>query len=210
MDIDRVMTVEPHAARAACMDDSTQRDLASEAMSRYAAGDDRAFAAVYELLSPRLYRFCIFLVGRAEAADIVQEVFLKMHRARASFIKGGSVIAWSFAIARTTAIDRSRRRRRRPEEVCEPERIEMSDGGHSASPEDTLFGVVMQDVVENGLQMLSEALRPAYVLVRLEGMSCAEAAEILGCTVSAVKQRVHRASEELRVTLQSKGWEDSV
>jgi len=203
------MSVEAHAGTAASVEHA-QRDLASEAMGRYAAGDDHAFSAVYDLLSPRLYRFCIFLVGRADAADLVQEVFLKMHRARSSFIKGGSAVAWSFAIARTTAIDRSRRRRRRPEDVTEPERMELVDAGTSTTPEDALCGVVMQDVVERGLHTLSEALRPAYVLVRLEGMSCAETAEILGCTVSAVKQRVHRASEELRVALQAKGWEHDV
>ena len=93
------------------------RNLAGEAMSRYAAGDDRAFDDVYTLLAPRLYRLCICLIGRSEADDLLQEVFLKMHRARASFVPGGSVIAWSFAIARTTSIDRMRHRGRRPEDA---------------------------------------------------------------------------------------------
>lgn len=182
------------------------RNLASEAMNRYAAGDDRAFDDVYTLLAPRLYRLCICLIGRTDADDLLQEVFLKMHRARASFVPGGSVLAWSFAIARTTSIDRMRHRGRRPEDATSSERLELHAGGGSTDPEASSFGRALEGVFEHKLAALSESLRSAYVLVKMEGLSCAEAGEVLGASTSAIKQRVHRASEELKAAAAEAGW----
>lgn len=183
------------------------RNLASAAMNRYAAGDDRAFDDVYTLLAPRLYRLCICLIGRVDADDLLQEVFLKMHRARTTFVPGGSVIAWSFAIARTTSIDRMRHRGRRPEDATSHDRLELHAASGSNSPEASSFGRALEDVFERQLAALSESLRSAYVLVKMEGLSCAEAGEVLGASTSAVKQRVHRAGEELKAAAAEAGWE---
>ncbi|MET0342979.1 MAG: RNA polymerase sigma factor [Polyangiales bacterium] len=204
MDAGRLLVADEslkHDARA-----EELRNLASQAMNRYAAGDDRAFDDVYALLAPRLYRLCICLIGRTDADDLLQEVFLKMHRARASFVPGGSVLAWSFAIARTTSIDRMRHRGRRPEDATSNERLEMHAGGGHSSPEASSFGRALEDVFEQKLAALSESLRSAYVLVKMEGMSCAEAGEVLGASTSAIKQRVHRASEELKAAASEAGW----
>jgi len=197
------LTREPVVARSAAEE---HRALANDAMTRYAQGDDRAFDDVYTLLSPRLYRLCIHLIGRGEADDLLQEVFLKIHRARASFVPGGSVVAWSFAIARTTCVDRMRRKKRRPEDAVEQEQLERHGGESGSCPEAASSGRALEGVLEAQLAKLSESLRSAYVLVKLEGMSCAEAGAVLGASTSAVKQRVHRATEELRAALTEAGW----
>lgn len=182
------------------------RARAADAMSRYAEGDERAFDEVYALLSPRLYRLCIFLIGRGEADDLLQEVFLKMHRARATFVPGGNVLAWSFAITRTTCIDRQRRKRRRPEDATERERLELHAASDISSPESASSGHALEQLLAARLDLLSESLRTAYVLVKIEGLSVAETAQVLGTTGSAVKQRVHRANEELKTALAKAGW----
>lgn len=192
------VAVTPDAAPA--------RDAASLAMERYAGGDERAFDEVYALLAPRLHRLCVCLIGRGDADDLLQEVFLKMHRARGTFLRGGSVIAWSFAIARTSCVDRARRRRRRPEDSTEPDRLATGAEGPASCPESTTASRVLANLLEARLGALSESVRVAYVLVKVEGMSCAEAAEVLGTTSTAIKQRVHRATEELRAALARGGW----
>ena len=68
------------------------------------------------------------------------------------------------------------------------------------------FGRALEDVFERQLSTLSESLRAAYVLVKVEGMSCAEAGAVLGASTSAVKQRVHRASEQLKAAAAEAGW----
>jgi RNA polymerase sigma-70 factor (ECF subfamily) len=170
-------------------------------MERYALGDDSAFHELYTVLAPRLYRKCMYLVGRSDAEELLQEVFLKIHRARASFVVGGSVVAWASAIARSTCLDRLRHKRRRPEHLLEPARLDIRDHAWAHCPERAVHESALAAAVSERLSQLSEALRSAYVLVKIEGLSCAEAGAALGISVSAVKQRVHRACEELKITL---------
>lgn len=194
------------ASRTAPAAAEDYRARASAAMERYAQGEDRAFGELYALLSPRLFRLCIYLIGRGNAEELLQEVFLKMHRARATFVPGGSVVAWSFAIARTTCVDRLRRDRRRPESFIEQEQLEAQADSPASSPESASAGRALESLLEQRLSGLSESLRSAYVLVKLEGLSCAEAGEVLGVSASAIKQRVHRASDDLKLGLASAGW----
>jgi RNA polymerase sigma-70 factor (ECF subfamily) len=185
---------------------NAQSQRATRAMERYAAGDDSAFEELYRLLSPRLYRLCAALAGRNDADELLQEVFLKLHRARGSFAPGGSVVAWSYAIARTTQLDRMRRRARRPESPLEAEQLDSCGAQDAENPESLSSERDLALMLETELQRLSETQRSAYVLVKLEGMRCADAAEVLGVSINAVKQRVHRASEQLKSALVAAGW----
>lgn len=194
------------SAPRARTEQSAETARATAAMDRYARGDAAAFEELYRLLSPRLYRLCIYLAGRNDADELLQEVFLKLHRARESFVPGGSVVAWSYAIARTTHLDRIRRRKRRPEAPLEAAQLETRAADGSTNPESTAAQRALQQVFENELARLSETLRAAYVMVKIEGLSCAEAGSVLGASTSAIKQRVHRASEQLKAALVSSGW----
>ncbi|MET0385987.1 MAG: RNA polymerase sigma factor, partial [Polyangiales bacterium] len=195
----------PRAHReGTALDEQTVR--ATAAMDRYARGDSAAFEELYRLLSPRLYRLCTYLAGREDADELLQEVFLKLHRARASFVPGGSVVAWSYAIARTTQLDRLRRRKRRPEAPLEAAQLETRAAQPGSDPESAAAQRALEAVFEKELGELSETLRAAYVMVKLEGLGCAEAASVLGVSTSAIKQRVHRASEQLKAALQASGW----
>lgn len=173
-------------------------DRATRAMARYAAGEDAAFRELHGLLAPRLRCLCVRLVGRDYADDLMQEVFLKMHRARASFVPDGSVLAWSCAIARTTCIDWQRQSRRRPEALVDPGQLEAGARGavHSADASSTAH-VVAEDL-RAALVGLSDGLRAAYVLTSIEGLDCVDAASRLGISRGAVKKRAYRAGEELR------------
>ena len=169
-------------------------------MARYAAGDDAAFDDLYAVLAPRLYRTCVLLIGHAEADDLLQEVFLKIHRARSTFVPGGNVIAWSLAIARTTSIDRLRRRHR-SELATDATILEQRTATDMLSPECGVRCHALSEKVEAAMMTLSEPLRAAYVLVRFEELTCAEAAVVLGTTTNAIKQRVHRAQDTLKTLL---------
>ncbi|HVY46222.1 MAG TPA: sigma factor, partial [Minicystis sp.] len=78
-------------------------------MDRYAEGDAHAFSALHQGLYPRLHAYLTRMSGSPTLADdLVQETFLRMHRARASFVAGGAVIPWAYAIARNVHIDHTR------------------------------------------------------------------------------------------------------
>jgi RNA polymerase sigma-70 factor (ECF subfamily) len=166
-------------------------------MLRYANGDDAAFRELYGLLAPRLYRLCRCL-SAADAGELVQEVFLKIHRARATFVDTGSVFAWSAAIARKTHVDLIRYRARRPETTLPSNQLELGPLHSGLSPEAPLLQRELEHEVQRELGLLSDTLRVAYNLVKVRGQSYADASAQLGAPVDAIKQRVHRACEELR------------
>jgi RNA polymerase sigma-70 factor, ECF subfamily len=179
------------------------------AMARYAQGDDSAFEVIYRLLSPRLYAFCLRLTRRrSEADDLFQESFLKLHRSRATFVDRASAAHWAFAIARSVYLDRLRYRKRRPEAVVETEEglaafssVYSSEG----SPEDHARARELTEVIDRALREIPENQRAAYVLLREEGMSVAEAASVLGTTGTAVKLRAFRAYEAIRAAARAAG-----
>src|SRR5262249_46244780 len=164
-------------------------------MTRYAAGDEAAFAEVYDALSPRLYRFLLRQtrdVARAE--DILQQTFLQIHRARDTFIAGAEVLPWAFAIARRLLVDA---RRRGPRELLEDAEAVAPE----PRPDDLVVAHELASRVRRELARLPEAQRVAFELVKQDGLSHAEAAAALGTTVTAVRLRAHRAYEALRAVL---------
>src|SRR5262245_53884793 len=67
------------------------------AMGRYAAGDDDAFEALYDSLAGRLYAYLRRHDPHA-CDDLLQETFLRVHKARGTFVTGAAVLPWAFAI----------------------------------------------------------------------------------------------------------------
>jgi len=169
------------------------------AMERYAAGDDAAYAAVYDALAPRLFGYLMRQTReQARAEDILQQTLLQIHRARTSFIPGAEVMPWAFAIARRLLVDSVRRGRR---EVLSADG--EPDPGASREPGADEIAQARQLArrLEVELSKLPPAQRVAFELVKNEGLSMAEAAQVLGTTVAAVKLRAHRAYEALRSAL---------
>ncbi|MFO0601579.1 MAG: RNA polymerase sigma factor [Polyangiales bacterium] len=182
---------------------TSRRDDALDAlMAAAVAGDARAFEALYRALAPRVRGFLRNLSGDDRAADdLTQTTFLKIHRARASYQLGAPVEPWVFAIARRTFLDHRRSRRRRPEDlshdgsVPEPAPVEESpDGFDRLDPQ-------VADTLRAGLESLPDAQREAIVLLKVEGLSVADAAQVAGVTPGALKVRAHRGYEALRKLL---------
>lgn len=168
-------------------------------MDRYATGDDAAFAVVYDALAPRLLGFLTRKTrDRALAEDLLQQTFLQMHCARESYVTGADVVPWAFAIARRLSIDAWRKRGRE---------IPIDAGDVSESlvselcPDGAFRASEAAAVIERTLGALPESQRTAFQLLKLEGLTLAQAAETLGDSVMAVKLRAHRAYEALRKAL---------
>ncbi len=169
------------------------------AMSRYAAGDESAFAAVYDGLASRLYGYLTRQTrDPARAEDLVQQTFLQMHRARGTFVPGADVVPWAFAIARRLMIDGFRRGKR---EVLEDTNERDEPVATEPAADDLVQAQQLATRIRRELARLPETQRVAFELVKQEGLSLAEAAAVLGTTVSAVKLRAHRAYEALRAVL---------
>jgi RNA polymerase sigma-70 factor (ECF subfamily) len=175
------------------------RTDADFAMERYAGGDNAAFAQVYDALAPRLYGYLLRQTrDRSRAEDLVQQTMLHIHRARDRFIAGAEVTPWAFAIARRLLVDDIRRGRR----------VILSDDGETDSS--ISDQPLADELVQAGelairiqaiLAKLPNSQRAAFELIKQEGLTVAQAAQVLGTTVAAVKLRAHRAYEALRAGL---------
>jgi RNA polymerase sigma-70 factor (ECF subfamily) len=190
---------EACSGRGSKTDRVPQRVQADTAMDRYAAGDDAAFALVYDELAPRLFGYLLRQTrDRARAEDLLQQTLLHMHRARGRFIPGAEVRPWAFAIARRLLVDSVRRAK-----------FEMLSDDGEPDPGPSAAAAADQVVhtreilarIDQALGDLPVSQRSAFELLKLEGLSVAEAAEVLGTTVAAVKLRAHRAYEALRGSL---------
>jgi RNA polymerase sigma-70 factor (ECF subfamily) len=175
------------------------------AMERYARGDDAAFPELYRQAAPRLRGFLVRLCGDPGLADdLGQEALIRVHRARGSFDPGAAALPWMFAIARNVFLDHTRQAhvRRTAHDAGEgaAERSEPLAAADTRGDE-TLAAKEMLGIVRDTLAKLPVLQREAFVLLRFEGMSVAEAAQVLGATEGAVKVRAFRAYEALRAAL---------
>jgi RNA polymerase sigma-70 factor (ECF subfamily) len=170
---------------------------ADRAMERYACGDDSAFAELYDELAPRLYRFARrWTRSRSAADDTVQQTLLQMHAARDRFVPGGAVLPWAYAIARRLLIDLGRRGLR--EELRAVDARDPEEPAPTLAADEALHRRRMEAEARRDLAALPDGWREAFELVKFEGLSVADAAEVLGITRGMVKIRAHRATVALR------------
>ena len=179
---------------------------AKELMARYCDGDASAFRELYAVVAPRLFGYLVKMARhRALADDLLQQTFLKVHRARSAYVRGADPIPWIYSIAHRTFLDEARKQNRAHVRVAESEELpevradlrgETDDRRDEprADPEQVKIAL-------DALATLPAQQREAVVLTKLDGKSVAEAAEIAGTTVGAMKVRAHRGYEALRKLL---------
>jgi RNA polymerase sigma-70 factor (ECF subfamily) len=182
------------------------------AMDRYARGDDRAFAEVFSTLRPRLLAFLRRLGGSPELAeDLLQETFLRIHRARGSFGSGAAAAPWAYAIARNCFVDhyRSRRGKREVQMPMDADDRPIDPvAGPDASAEEAAIAAQLAGLVQRELAKMTVARREAFVLMRYEGLSVAETARIVGATEGAVKLRAFHAYQAIRKAIDAARGEE--
>jgi RNA polymerase sigma-70 factor, ECF subfamily len=179
---------------------------AKDLMLRYCDGDAGAFRELYALVAPRLLGYLLKMAReRALADDLLQQTFLKVHRARQAYVRGADPLPWIYSIAHRTFIDETRKHKRAVVRVGEADELpEVSAGLTGESAERSEDGRGDPELVSAALDALAglpAQQREAVVLTKLDGKSVAEAAEIAGTTVGAMKVRAHRGYEALRRSL---------
>lgn len=174
-------------------------------MDRYASGDAAAFRVLHQQLAPRLRMFLLRLSGRARLADdLLQETFLRIHRARGTFSKGAAVVPWSYAIARNVFIDHARTWKGKGRSSASLDDLpddNQPTAPRAAAPDAELVAKEMLDIVRATLAKLPDTHREAFILIRFEGLSVAEAALVLDTSEANVKVRAFRAYEAFRQAL---------
>ncbi len=176
--------------------------------------DDSA-AAFEELMlryQGRVLTVLEHLVGdRDQAEDLTQEVFLRVYRARKSYVPGAKFATWLFTIANNVASNALRTRTRRREvrlrspdtsssgPIVLQRAVQASSG---QMPARQLDKAEIRDVVRLALASLNERQRMAVLLSKFEEMSYADIADSMQLSPQAVKSLLSRARVNLREVLE--------
>ncbi|MFQ5708714.1 MAG: RNA polymerase sigma factor [bacterium] len=179
-----------------------------ELIEKAKQGETEAFRQLYEGYKIGVFNFILHMVGqRQDAEDILQDVFVKMHKKLPGLRETRYFSTWLFSIAKNEAINYSKRNRRRLHEaIDDSEGCPGTQSGHwvvskIGDPQREAANRELEAQVESALAKVPELYRAAFVLGVLEGYSYKEVADILGCTVNNVKSRVFRARAVLSVEL---------
>jgi RNA polymerase sigma-70 factor (ECF subfamily) len=158
-------------------------------------GRTQALATLFERHHARLYRYCLRMTGlRASAEDLVQDVFMKMLKYKATFRNDSEFLPWMFGIGRNACLAHLRRAAADRVPDRESSALPSSDDQVADDP----VGDEQSEIMRRALLELPVERREVLVLSRYEFKTYEEIATTLGCSVGAVKVRVHRAMKQLR------------
>ncbi len=173
------------------------------------AGSSEAFEYLVTLYQAPLYRLaCRILPDPADAADAVQETFIKVFRGAARFEGRSSLKTWMFRILVRQAANQRRWWRRHKEKESPLEAETAHKGGlqfpaPQASPLELAMRAEDQHRIDQWLAAMPEAFRAVVVLRDLENLDYEEIAAVTGLPLGTVKSRLARGREWLRGRLHS-------
>jgi RNA polymerase sigma-70 factor, ECF subfamily len=175
-----------------------------ELVERHRCGDARAFNEVYTRFEEMVYNLAFRLSGNyEEAADLTQEIFLRVYRHLGSFGGRSSLKTWIFRIAVNHCRDRLSRWRPLTQPLGDdPGEGEVAYADPSRGPEELAVAADEGRRVAEGLAKLPPVFREAVVLRDIEGLSYEEIAEVLGVRIGTVRSRIARGRDHLRALLE--------
>jgi RNA polymerase sigma-70 factor (ECF subfamily) len=183
-------------------------DLDLELAQRHSRGDVRAFDEVYSRYAVMVFNLALRLSGDPdEAADLTQEIFLRVYRHLDSFSGRSALKTWIFRVALNHCRERLSRFRPLTQPIGEAE-----EGGGAGEaiiadprrgPEELAVAADLGRQVAGALAQLPAPFREAVVLRDLQGLSYEEIAAVLGVRVGTVRSRIARGREQLRGLLET-------
>lgn len=169
-------------------------------MAAYQAGSQEAFVALYDRHAAGVYSYLLRRLQNASAAaDLYQEVFLRLHRARHSYDPNRPFRAWLFGIVHNLVTDSFRKTMRQPTSALETEAVDHRSAEKVATLRES------GRALTRALDKLSREEAGVLILARIEGLPYDEIARIVGRSPAAVKQLAYRALKRLRAELRTAG-----
>ena len=176
-------------------------DHAGELLLRVAAGDQAAFARLYDMLSPRAFGLILrVLVDRSQSEEVLQEVFLEIWQSAARFAPNkGQGRSWVLTIAHRRAVDRVRSAQASTDRDVRAGFRDM-DVAHDGVAEEVELRIEGQRVTE-ALSTLPDPQREAITLAYFGGYSQSEIAALVGAPLGTIKTRMRDGLSRLRVEM---------
>lgn len=172
-----------------------------------AGGDQDAFAELVRRYSERVFRLAVSILGpefRADAEEVTQEVFLRVHHALAAFRGEAQFSSWIYRIAFNQAANLKARVRYRAPHVSEDALSQAASP--MMDPHERLETARRQQGLAECMQELPDVYQSTLRLHYWIGESIAEIAALLGVPENTVKSYLHRARRLLGEMLKEKGF----
>lgn len=180
------------------VEDGSSGDLAADLIIRVADGDQRAFAELYDLLSPRVFALILkVVVNRSQSEEVLQEVFLEIWQSASKFAPNrGQGRSWIFTIAHRRAVDRVRSSQSSTDRDM---RVGVRDlGGERDVVQEAVESKLEGERVVAALSALPEAQQEALILAFYGGYSQSEIAALTGVALGTIKTRMRDGLTRLR------------
>ncbi len=177
-------------------------------MAQVKAGVERALAVLVRRYEQPLYNYALRMLGNsADAEDVFQETFVRVHLHRNRFWRGSPFKPWLYRIATNLCKDRIRYRRRRPEVQPGNAESDMPDPIASyqdvaTAPDEAAMAAERAAQMQAALASLSIKHRAVFLMAHQEGLSYGEIARTLRIPVGTVKSRMNKAVSELMAVLE--------
>jgi len=167
------------------------QDEESVLIQRVAAGDDSAFAILFERYKSPVYRFCAMILGdRATAEDVYQEIFLNFYRICRTGTQIGDIKRYLMAAARNRSLNALRIQNRYST-------LDEEDFSLHLSYQYDDTATDLNEQVQRALAAIPPQYREAFVLFEFEGYSYEEISTQLGISNNVVRNRIYRARQAL-------------
>lgn len=170
-------------------------------------GSQSAFSELVKTYQDMVYNTALGIVQHSqEAEDVAQEVFIQVYQNIESFRGDAKLSTWLYRITISKALDfeRSKKAKKRFNQIKNV--FGLKEKAEEAIPDFHHPGVVLtqkQDaaILFKAIRQLPENQRVAFILIKTEGLSYSQTAQILNTTEKGVEGLMHRAKENLRKVL---------
>ncbi|MBP7865299.1 MAG: sigma-70 family RNA polymerase sigma factor [Acidobacteria bacterium] len=184
-------------------------DADAQLMVRVRDGDDGAFNALMTRYRKPVINFVYRLVQNGSAAEeIAQDVFVNIYLARHRYEPTARFSTWLFTVATNMSLKHLKRKKRW---ISESEADPEAGRTYAAHPEgnpsalDRVVDRELADLVREAVRNLPEKERTAIVLCKYHDFSYQEIAQIMKCSLGAIKTHIHRGKLRLRDMLRKMG-----
>lgn len=170
-----------------------------ELIQKFRQNDDAALSEIVSLYQSMVINICFGFVGKDEAEDVAQEVFISVWRNLKDFKKDSTLKTWIYRIAVNTSLNHLRKQKFNS--LLESIDMALSLGQVTSGPEEEFRKKEEKNYVRLAIRSLPRNQRIAVTLQNSRNLSYREIADIMGKSVSTVESLLFRAKSNLRKKL---------
>lgn len=170
-----------------------------ETVAKCQRGDREGQRQLFELFHRRVFRLAARMVGAIDAADLTQDVFLRVLQKIDQFRGDSRFETWLHRITVNECLQFLRRKEKRRDTQL------LNDPGGQSDKVSTQ--IEQRDLMERALEQLDPDVRTVFLLREVEAMNYEEIADVMQLAEGTVASRLNRARRQLRELLVKLGWE---